>query len=102
MNAVIVHTLKQEFPEPWPLAERVQHLLDLLSVIREAGAYETGIDALTVQILEIIESIASGGVPDLDEATQDKVWKNLHAWTEGRLPRKRKRAHTRETDGDEK
>ena len=102
MNAVIVRVLEKEFPDPWPLDVRVKDLLDLLGALRKVRGYEGVIDPLTGEILETIEGIASGRVPDLDEATRNMVRKSLGVWRKRLLKEEEKRVHLRETDEDEK
>ncbi|MDI6025634.1 Arc family DNA-binding protein [Corticibacterium sp. UT-5YL-CI-8] len=84
MNAEIILVLEKEFPEPWPLNSRVQHLVDLLTAIRKVRGYDQAIDVLTAELLETVEGIASGRVPDVDEQTKLKVRESLDNWLQAR------------------
>ncbi|MFK0693080.1 Arc family DNA-binding protein [Mesorhizobium sp. IMUNJ 23033] len=100
MNAEIVRVLEKEYPEPWPLNARVQHLIDLLGAIRKVRGYEPAIDVLTDEILETAEGIASGRVPELDEETRSKVRESLDDWKQARAEDEEDRSHWHERDED--
>ncbi|MCG7508531.1 Arc family DNA-binding protein [Mesorhizobium retamae] len=100
MNAEIVRVLEEKFPEPWPLNVRIGYLTDLLRALRKVRGYEGAIDALTDEILDTVEGIASGRVPDLDEETRGKVKDILADWYQGRAEDEEDRSHWHERDDE--
>lgn len=101
MNAEIVRVLEKEFPEPWPLNARIQHLIDLLQAIRKVRGYEQAIDVLTDEILETAEGIATGRVPELDEEARSKVRESLEDWKQARAEDEEERSHWHERDDED-
>lgn len=93
MNTEIVRILEREFPEPWPLDARVQHLVDLLSALRKVRGHEAAIDALTSEVFDTVDSIARGAVPDIDEETQRRVGERFSEWLQMRAEEEEDRAH---------
>ena len=102
MNAEIVRVLEEKYPEPWPLHVRLRYLTDLLRALKKVRGYEGAIDELTAEVLETVEGIASGRVPDLEEETRGKVRDLLSDWYEGRAEDEENRAHWHGRDDEDK
>lgn len=102
MNAEIVRVLEEKYPEPWPLNVRLAYLTDLLRALKKVRGYEGAIDTLTDEVLETVEGIASGRVPNLDEETRGKVKDILDDWYQGRAEDEEIRAHRHEHDEEDR
>jgi len=93
MNTEIVRTLEKEFPEPWPLDARIQHMLDLFSALRKVQGHEAAISAMTSHLFDVVDSIANGRVPEIDEETQRRVAERFSEWIQTRSEEEQDRAH---------
>lgn len=80
MNTEIVRVLERDFPEPLPLDSRLKDLLGLFTALRKVRGHEGAINELTDGLLETVEGIVSGRVPDIDEETQKRVRICLDEW----------------------
>lgn len=80
MNTEIVRVLEREFPEPLPLDSRLRDLLGLFNAVRKVRGHEGAINELTDGLLETVEGIVSGRVPDIDGETQKRVRESLDEW----------------------
>jgi len=80
LSGEIVRVLEREYPEPWPLDTRVRELATLMSALRKVRGHEGAIDALTVEVLETVEAIANGRVPDIDDEVRKRVREALDDW----------------------
>ena len=98
MNEEIIRLLEERYPEPWPLDVRVKYLTDLMGAFRKVRGYEGAIDAMMGEVLETVEGIASGRVPDLDDRTRERVSEVLETWYEGRAEDEEERSHWHERD----
>lgn len=72
MNAEIVRILEREFPEPWPLADRVGYLAEHLEALQR-GASNEKLAALLSDLEATIEGIVSGRVSGIDEGVREGV-----------------------------
>jgi len=72
MNAEIVRILEREFPEPWPLADRVGYLAEHLDALRR-GASNEKLASLLVDLEATIEGIVSGRVTGVDDNIREGV-----------------------------
>lgn len=99
MNAEIVKVLEKEFPEPWDLGVRVKYLLDLFTALRKVRGDVGAIDGLTNVMLETVEGLASGRVPDLDEESRRRVKESLDEWHEQVAQDEHERAHWYDDEG---
>ncbi|WP_213656857.1 Arc family DNA-binding protein [Pseudochrobactrum algeriensis] len=85
MNTEIVRVLEKEFPEPMPLDVRLNELLGLFTALRKVRGHEDAINELTDGLLEAVEGIASGRVPDIDEVTRQRIRESLDDWHLARI-----------------
>ncbi len=81
MNAEIIRILEREFPEPFPLTERIKGLVTLSSKIGSVFEGEA-IDAIGSNLLDIVEGIASGTVAGVDDKTRQEIADWLKEWKE--------------------
>ena len=72
MNTEIVRVLEREFPEQWPIGDRLDQLADVLSVLK-AGATDQRINQFVANFEETVEGVISGRVTGLDAAVRDRV-----------------------------
>jgi len=79
MNAEIIRVLEREYPEPFPLAERIK---GLLSLSRKIGDVFEGdaIDEIGGTLLDIVQGIASGTVAGVDDETRQEIADWLKEW----------------------
>ena len=80
MNAEIVRAIRKEFPEPWALDVQVKYLLDMFGALRKVRGDAGAIEGLFATVLETVQGIADGRVPDLDPESQRRVKEALDEW----------------------
>lgn len=66
MNTEIVRVLENEFPEPWPLEERVGDLLDMLALLK-GGVTNEAVGRFVDEVDETVRGMLTGRVQGLDE-----------------------------------
>jgi hypothetical protein len=71
MNTEIVRVLAREFPEPWPLHERIRELLKIVDVLR-AGKSEA-IDQLLHEFTETMVAVVNGRLEGLSDEESDRI-----------------------------
>ncbi|WP_050999886.1 Arc family DNA-binding protein [Sinorhizobium fredii] len=72
MNSEIVRVLEIEFPEQWPIKERLEDLGEMLSVLA-AGRKDPHFSQFSAKIEETITGILSGRVTGVDPETRETV-----------------------------
>jgi hypothetical protein len=84
MNEEIVRTLELGFPEPVSIAERLEELKRLFSVLSKVRGYSAALEVLQEEIVETLEAAAAGRDPSLDDAAIYRLRKSLKSWSRGR------------------
>lgn len=82
MNAEIVRALRKEFPEPWDLDVQITYLLDLFGALQKVRGDAGAIEGLFATVLETVQGIADGRVPDLDAESRRRVKEALDEFNE--------------------
>ena len=72
MNFEIVRVLEREWPEQWPIEDRLKQLAQGLSALA-AGRTDPRIKQFIGDFEETVEGIISGRVVDVDEDTRDAI-----------------------------
>lgn len=84
MNEEMVRALEIAFPEPVSISARLEELQHLFSALRKVRGYDGAVDALTDEILSIIEAAAEGRDPSLDEASIADLQQAVKSWHRAR------------------
>lgn len=72
LNAEIIRVLEREFPEQWPLSDRITDLYDMMFILK-AGKADARLDDFVSRFEETVEGIASGRVTDVDPEVQRRI-----------------------------
>lgn len=78
INSEIIRVLEREFPEQWPIDNRLTRLADALSVLA-AGKSDPRIDQFITEFEETVEGIVSGRVTGVDAETRESI---MALWNE--------------------
>jgi hypothetical protein len=79
MNAEILRVLEREYPEPWPVEERVESLLEMMHILR-GGATDERIMQLSERLKETVVGMVSGRIKGLDEDVLSRVAQRVQDW----------------------
>lgn len=72
MNAEIIRVLEREFPEQWPVDDRLIELAKMLNVL-SAGRGDPRLDGFIDRFKETVDGIVSGRVTGVDAETRESV-----------------------------
>lgn len=72
INSEIVRVLEREFPEQWPVDDRLDELVKMLDVL-SAGTSDPRIDGFIGKFKETVDGIVSGRVTGVDAETRESV-----------------------------
>lgn len=72
MNTEIVRVLEREFPEQWPVDDRLLELAKMLNVL-SAGRGDPRLDGFIDRFKETVDGIVSGRVTGVDAETRESV-----------------------------
>lgn len=97
MNAEIVRVLEREFPEPWPLEERLNELIEAMRVLG-AGKGDQRVEHFITQLEETIEGIVSGRATGIDSETRAAV---MNTWSAYQLKRGEEQLDEHQSEYDE-
>lgn len=78
INSEIIRILEREFPEQWPVDERLTRLAEAMSVLA-AGRSDPRFDQFITDFEETVEGIVSGRVTGVDAETRASV---VSLWNE--------------------
>ncbi|MBB4003238.1 Arc family DNA-binding protein [Aurantimonas endophytica] len=70
LNGQIVDSLTQQFPEPWPLENRIDEMIRLAVVIRQTTD-SAMVDKLADEMKETLKEMASGRVTGISQRAQE-------------------------------
>ncbi|MEZ0002047.1 Arc family DNA-binding protein [Sinorhizobium fredii] len=79
INSEIVRVLEREFPEQWPVDDRLEELGEMLSVL-SAGKDDPRLDEFVQKFEETVEGIVSGRVTGVDPFVRDAVDGMWHSY----------------------
>ncbi len=80
MNYEIIRVLDREFPQQWPVDDRLDELAEML-VILSAGRTDPRLDVFMEKFKETVDGIVSGRVTGVDAETRESV---RELWSEYR------------------
>lgn len=83
INSEIIRILEREFPEQWPIDERLTRLAEAMSALA-AGKSDPRLDQFITDLEETVEGIVSGRVMGVDADTREAV---MGLWEEYRRRR---------------
>lgn len=72
INSEIVRVLEREFPQQWPVDDRLDELAQMLDVLR-GGVSDPRIDGFISKFRETVDGIVSGRVTGVDAETRESV-----------------------------
>ncbi|MDI7865065.1 Arc family DNA-binding protein [Rhizobiaceae bacterium n13] len=72
MNTEIVRVLEREYPEQWPVGERLTYLAEMLSILK-SGASDDRIDQFVSEFEDTLEGIITGRITDVDIEARSQV-----------------------------
>lgn len=72
INSEIVRVLEREFPEQWPVQDRLDELAEMLDVLGAARG-DTRVEAFIDKFKETVDGIVSGRVTGVDAETRESV-----------------------------
>lgn len=72
INSEIIRILEREFPEQWPVEDRLDELAQMLSVL-SAGSADQRLDTFIEKFKETVDGIVSGRVTGVDAETRESV-----------------------------
>ncbi len=81
MNAEIVRVLENEFPEPWPLQDRLGEIQTMIETMK-AGVSDSAVDRLLIELNETVLGIISGRVTGLSDEQREAVAERWEYWQE--------------------
>lgn len=76
MNEEIVRVLEREYPDQWPLEERLEQISELFSVL-SAGTADPRVDSYLQELRETIKGMISGRVVGVDPEVRNAI---RHLW----------------------
>lgn len=94
MNAEIVRILEREYPEQWPISDRLGYLADLIHIVKQ-GTGDEQVERFVSTFEETVEAIRSGRATGIDEKAReriDRLWtqyKDRESWKEYEADRDR-------------
>lgn len=101
MNTLIVRALEEKYPEPMALDLRLEELVLLLRGFRAARGHEGALDALSTEVRETMEAMASGRVASISETDQRKISRVLARLQASRDAERRRQLDRRVTTLEE-
>ncbi|RVG20274.1 Arc family DNA-binding protein [Sinorhizobium meliloti] len=72
INSEIVRVLEREFPEQWPIDDRLNELAKMLDIL-SAGRGDPRLDTFIDRFKETVDGIVSGRVTGVDAETRESV-----------------------------
>jgi hypothetical protein len=72
MNHEIIRVLDREFPEQWPVDDRLSQLAEMLDIL-SAGRGDPRLDTFVEKFRETVDGIVSGRVTGVDAETRESV-----------------------------
>lgn len=72
MNTEIVRVLEREFPEQWDVDDRMEHLGDMLAILK-AGTADPNIDKFVQDLRETVEGVVTGRLKGVTEEAREQV-----------------------------
>lgn len=81
MNAEIIRVLEQNYPAPMNLSERLEDLRGVVDLLKKSVS-SAGVEILSDEILKLVQSIASGNMPEVNEEDRREVAAVLEYWEE--------------------
>jgi hypothetical protein len=73
MNAEIVRVLEREFPEPWTIGDRLNHLTEVLLSLKKGETFDQNIFQMVDSIEQTIAGILSGRVEGVNDDARDAL-----------------------------
>ena len=79
MNAEIVQVLEREYPEPWPLEDRLAEMVELARMLKQSVDNKS-VDRLSFELEETLRGIASGRITGVSQRMQEIARAKLDEW----------------------
>ena len=99
MNVEIVRVLEREFPEPFPLHDRIDQLGTLFSAMLKVQGLERAMDVMSEELQEAAEAIVWDKVPEVPDREREAVSDLLNLLQTKIAAAKRERRRFQEDDG---
>lgn len=72
MNTEIVRVLEREFPEQWDVDDRMEHLGEMLAILK-AGIADPNIDRYVQEVRETVEGVVTGRVKNVAPEAREQL-----------------------------
>ncbi|PSS67071.1 hypothetical protein C6558_03395 [Ensifer sp. NM-2] len=77
----ILRLLEREYPKQWDIADRMEHLSNLLAIMT-SGAADSKIDQFVKEMQETVEGVVNGRVKGIEPTVREEVRSLWHSYRE--------------------